>query len=180
MTDVAGGMKVIEVLTESFPDIDFAPAPLLSCAIESKRQMCVHIPADRLVEVMHFLRHDERCRFELLADLAGVDYLDFPDATHRYGVVYTLASLTRGVRLWAKCFADDPDPEIPSVCSVWKGANWPEREVYDLFGVTFTQHPDMRRLLTWDEYEPHPLRKDYPLHGTGERENFEVIGRDAV
>ncbi|MBU0719509.1 MAG: NADH-quinone oxidoreductase subunit C [Planctomycetes bacterium] len=142
--------------------------------------MCVRVPPDRLIEVMRFLRRDARCSFEQLSDLAGVDYRDYPKARDRYGVVYALVSVSKGHRLWVKCFANDPDPEVPTVTGIWKGADWPEREVYDLFGVRFTGHPDLRRILTWDGFEAHPLRKDYPLRGRGERESFEVVKRDSA
>jgi NADH-quinone oxidoreductase subunit C len=163
---------------DAFPDIDFAPAPLLACRKKEGEQLCVRVPADRLIEVMRFLHDDERCRFEQLSDLTCVDYLEFPKARDRYGVTYTLVSITLGHRLWVKCYANDPDPEVPSVTGIWKGADWLEREVYDLFGVGFTEHPDLRRIMTWEGFGAHPLRKDYPLHGRGERENFKVVARE--
>lgn len=144
------------------------------------QQMCLRVPADRLIEVMTFLRNDSRCSFEQLCDLTCVDYLDFPDATDRYGVTYSLLSLTLEQRIWVKCFVNDPEPEVPSVTFIWKGADWQEREVWDLFGVKFTGHYDLRRIMTWEGFEAHPLRKDYPLQGRGEREDFERIGRDSA
>jgi len=130
--------------------------------------------------VMSFLRSDERCSFEQLSDLAGVDYLNFPKAKDRYGVVYSLLSLSKEHRLWVKVFVNDPNPEVPSVVSIWHGATWMEREVWDMFGVRFSDHPDLRRILTWESFEAHPLRKDYPLTGRGEREDFKVISRDSA
>ena len=76
-----------------------------------------------------------------------------------------------------KAFANDPDPELPSVVELWRGADWMEREVYDMYGVRFPGHPDMRRLLMPSEYTGHPLRKDYPLRGYGERHNFPTVTR---
>jgi NADH-quinone oxidoreductase subunit C len=140
-------------------------------------QLCVCVPPDRIVEVMQFLRGDRRCTFEQLCDLTCIDYLDFPKARDRYGVIYSLLSVSKGHRLWVKCFVNDPNPEIPSVTSIWWAADWLEREVYDMFGVRFTGHPDLRRILTWEGFEAHPLRKDYPLHGRGEREDFKVVRR---
>jgi len=169
---------VVDVLVDQFSDIDFAPAPLLECKNKENEQLCVRVPPDRLPEVMRFLHDDERCCFEQLSDLTCVDYLDFLKARDRFGVTYTLASITLGHRLWVKCFVNDPNPEVPSVTSVWKGADWPEREVYDLFGVRFTGHPDLRRIMTWEGFEAHPLRKDYPLRGRGEREDFKVVTRE--
>ena len=171
---------VVDVLVAKFPDIDFAPHPLMASVDHSCEQLCVRLPGDRLLEVMRFLRTDERCSFEQLCDLTCIDYLNFPKARDRYGVIYSLLSITKGHRLWAKCFVNDPSPEVPSVVSIWKGANWLEREVWDMFGVRFTGHPDLRRILTWESFGAHPLRKDYPLRGRGEREDFERITRESA
>ncbi|MDO8632680.1 MAG: NADH-quinone oxidoreductase subunit C [Phycisphaerales bacterium] len=170
----------IAALQAQFPAIDFAPASLLSGCKAGALQMCVRIPPDPLLEVMSFLKADARCRFEQLCDLTCVDYLNFPKARDRFGVTYSLLSLTLGHRLWVKCFVNDPSPEVASVTGVWPGANWMEREVWDMFGVKFTGHPDLRRILTWEGFEAHPLRKDYPLRGRGERENFEKVERDSA
>ena len=169
---------VVDVLTGQFPDIDFAMAPLLAVDRPEDEQVCVRVVPDRLLEVLRFLRDDERCAFEQLCDLTCVDYLDFRKARDRFGVIYSLLSLSLGHRLWVKCFVNDPKPEVPSVTGIWYGADWTEREVYDMFGVVFTGHPDLRRILTWEGFEAHPLRKDYPIRGQGERENFEVVLRE--
>lgn len=162
----------LTALTARFSNVDFHPAPLLP---PDGDQLCLRVAPDRLVEVMTFLKTDSRCRFEQLCDLTCVDYLNFPNAADRYGVTYSLLSLSLEHRLWVKCFANDPNPEVPSVTPVWKGAEWLEREVWDMFGVRFTGHPDLRRILTWEDFKAHPLRKDYPLRGRGEREDFEVV-----
>ena len=141
-------------------------------------QVCVRVAPDRLIEVMRFLYEDDRCRFEQLCDLTCVDYLNFPKSRDRFGVTYSLLSITKGHRLWVKCFVNDPDPEVPSITDIWWGADWLEREVWDMFGVRFSGHPDLRRILTWEEFEAHPLRKDYPLRGRGEREQFPVVQRE--
>ncbi|MBI4718973.1 MAG: NADH-quinone oxidoreductase subunit C [Planctomycetes bacterium] len=146
----------------------------------SHEQWCVRVPPARLLEVMRFLRDDPRCAFEQLCDLTCIDYLNFPKATDRYGVIYSLLSLSREHRLWVKCFVNEPNPEVPSVVSIWNGAVWLEREVWDMFGVRFTGHPDLRRILTWEGFKAHPLRKDYPLRGRGEREDFERITRESA
>jgi len=142
-------------------------------------QMCVRVPRDRLLQVMAFLHDDEGCAFEQLCDLTCIDYMDFPNARDRYGVIYSLLSVSRGHRLWAKCFVNDPSPEVPSVVGIWKGADWLEREVYDLFGVRFAGHPDLRRIVTWEGCDAHPLRKDYPLHGRGEREALRRVTKES-
>ena len=141
-------------------------------------QTCIHVAPDQLLDVMRFLYEDDRCRFEQLCDLTCVDYLNFPNARDRFGVTYCLLSVSLGHRLWLKCYTNDPNPEVPSVTDIWWGADWMEREVYDMFGVKFTGHPDLRRILTWEGFEAHPLRKDYPLHGRGEREDFKVVARE--
>jgi NADH-quinone oxidoreductase subunit C len=134
-------------------------------------------PAD-LAEVLRFCRDEPRLLFEQLIDLTSVDYLNFPGAADRYGVIYSLLSITHGHRLFIKCFVNDPSPSLPSATSIWPGADWMEREVFDMFGIRFEGHPDLRRILTWDGFEAHPLRKDYPLRGKGEREDYEVVRRD--
>jgi NADH-quinone oxidoreductase subunit C len=172
--------KVLAALAERFTGVDFQPAALAKLKDAARQQTCIRIAPERLIEVMRFLHDDERCRFDQLSDLTCVDYLNFPNATDRYGVTYTLLSTRLGHRLWAKCFVNDPDPELPSVTGIWRGANWLEREVWDLFGIKFTGHPDLRRIMTWESFAAHPLRKDYPLRGRGERESYERIGRDSA
>ena len=119
----------------------------------------------------------EECGFDMLAELGGIDYLNYPNATDRYGVVYGLTNTTTGERVFVKAFANDPEPELPSVVELWRGADWMEREVYDMYGVKFAGHPDLRRILMPHEFTAFPLRKDYPLRGYGERHNFPVVTR---
>jgi NADH-quinone oxidoreductase subunit C len=130
----------------------------------------VIVPADRLIDVLKSLK--EQFGFDLLCDLAGIDYLGYPDAADRYAVVYAVTNTRTGDRLFVKTHVNDPDPELPSVVGLWRGAEWMEREVYDLFGVRFAGHPDLRRILMPEGFTEHPLRKDYPLRGRGERHNF--------
>ncbi len=172
--------SIVDILTAKFRDIDFAASPLMPREDQADEQTCVRVPADRLIEVMSFLREDERCSFEQLCDLSGVDYLNFPKARDRFAVVYALLSLSLGHRIWVKCFVNDPDPTVPSVTSIWRGADWMEREAFDLMGITFTGHPDLRRILTWDGFKAHPLRKDYPLRGRGEREDYPVLTTESA
>jgi NADH-quinone oxidoreductase subunit C len=116
--------------------------------------------------------------FDLLVDVSCVDYLEYKGAKHRYGLVYLLASTTTNQRLTVRVFVDDPEPSVRSVVPLWEGANWLEREVWDLFGIRFEGHPDLRRLVMPEQFTAHPLRKDYPLQGRGERHNFPVLTRD--
>ncbi|RMF77965.1 MAG: NADH-quinone oxidoreductase subunit C [Planctomycetota bacterium] len=172
---------VIAALQEEFSDLGFEPRPLLTRADGTgSDQLYVRVPPERLLEVCRFLHDDPRTDMRQLCDLTCVDYLNFPNADDRYGVIYSLLSLRHNHRLWLKVFLNDPDPTVASVTGIWAGANWMEREVYDLFGVTFTGHPDLRRILCPDLITDHPLRKDYPLRGKGEREQFQVVKRDSA
>ena len=172
--------EMVSLLQARFGGEAFEARSLLEKVAHDNGQRYIRVEAGRLIEVMRFLREDPRLLFEQLVDLTCIDYLNFPNAADRYGVIYSLLSLTHGHRLWVKCFVNDPRPEVPSVTSIWKGAEWMEREVFDMFGVVFTGHPDLRRILTWDEFKAHPLRKDYPLRGQGERENYQVVERDTA
>ena len=135
----------------------------------------VHVAPDRLYAVLEFLK--QSCGFDMLVELGGADYLHYLDAKDRYGVWYILLSTAAGGRLIVKTFVNDPDPALPSCFSLWRGADWMEREVYDMYGVVFTGHPDLRRILMPDEFTAFPLRKDYPLRGRGERHNFPYVTR---
>ncbi len=167
---------------------------------EFRDMVTVIVPRDRIVAVCTFLRDDAKLRYDMLADLHGADYLHYPGARHRFAVVYALTSIPNNNRLWLKVFLDpeqetapgtgvrdeeqlergDPGLRIDSVTGVWPGAEWMEREVYDMFGIVFAGHPDLRRILTWNGYGSHPLRKDYPLRGVGERENYKIVTREGA
>ena len=144
-------------------------------------QTSVVVPEPRSYEVLGCLKE---LGFDLLVDVTCVDYLEYRDAKHRYGLVYLLASTATNQRLTVRVFVDDPAssaerwPSVQSVVPLWKSANWLEREVWDLFGIRFTGHPDLRRLVMPEEFSAHPLRKDYPLQGRGVRHNFPVITRE--
>ena len=171
----------VEALKQRFPELGIEARPLVTYADgRASDQLWVRIPPERLLEVMRFLHDDPRTRFEQVAELLGVDYLYYPGAADRFAVIYGLLSLTHNHRLWVKVFVNDPDPQVPSVTSIWRGAEWPEREVYDMFGIQFTGHADLRRILLPQNFKDHPLRKDYPLTGKGEREDFEVVTRETA
>lgn len=133
------------------------------------------IPAESVYVILEYLKTQHQ--FDMLCDIAGIDYLGYPDASDRYGIVYSLTNIESGLRLFVKTFVNDPEPELASVTPLWDGANWMEREVFDMFGVKFVNHPDHRRILLPEEFTSYPLRKDYPLRGYGERHNMEVITR---
>jgi NADH-quinone oxidoreductase subunit C len=122
--------------------------------------MTLEVSPEKIVEVCRSLK-DER-RFVRLADLTAVDW---HPAEPRFEVVYHLHSVERNERLRLKCRLAGDAAEIDSVTSVWRSANWHEREVFDLFGIVFRGHPDLRRIMLPEDWEGHPLRKDYPVYG---------------
>ena len=119
----------------------------------------------------------EQHGFDLLVDITCVDYLNYPGAKDRFGLVYLLAGTVTNQRLTVRAFVNEPEPAVRSVVGLWEGANWLEREVWDMFGIQFEGHPDLRRILMPEEFTAFPLRKDYPLQGLGERHNFPVLKR---
>jgi NADH-quinone oxidoreductase subunit C len=140
---------------------------------EFRGETRVVVPAKSLYEALRLLK--EQWEFDLLVDITCVDYLSYRGAKDRFGLVYLLANSETNERITLRCFVNDPGPSLPSVVSLWEGANWLEREVWDMFGIRFSGHPDLRRILLPEEFTAHPLRKDYPLQGRGERHNFPVI-----
>lgn len=180
-------------LKAAFPDIKLK-------ANQFRDMTTLVVPRENIVAVCKFLRDNDATKYDFLAELNGIDYLNYPGAEHRFAVTYGLTSTTYNNRLWLKVFVDptrdtspgndlpdavveqqgDPGLKVPSVTSVWPGAEWPERETYDMFGIIFTGHPDLRRILTWSGFGSHPLRKDYPVRGIGERENYKIVTRDSA
>lgn len=132
------------------------------------------VPTARVFGVLEFLK---RNGFDMLVEVTAVDYLEYEGATDRFGLVYVVLNTTTGERLIIKTFLNPPELDVPSACPLWAGADWLEREVFDMFGIVFTGHPDLRRILMPEEFTAFPLRKDYPLKGRGERHNFPVITR---
>ena len=126
-----------------------------------REEVTVIVAKKDIYEICQFLDSDPDLQFHFLTDLCGVDL--FPQ-TPRFEVVYLLYSMKNNQRLRLKAKVEESE-SIPSVESIWKAANWAEREVYDIFGISFDKHPDLRRILLWDGYEGHPLRKDFPVKG---------------
>lgn len=124
-------------------------------------ELIAQVRRDGIVRVLAFLRDDPKCRFSVLIDICGVDY---PDREERFDVVYNLLSLHYNRRIRLKLTTDDEKP-VPSSTRLYSAAAWFEREVWDLYGVYFADHPDLRRILTDYGFEGHPLRKDFPLTG---------------
>lgn len=138
-------------------------------------ELTLIVPSKSLLDVAKSLR--DSFHFEQLVDVAGVDYLEYPsirpspareEGKSRFAVVYHLLSHTENQRVRVKCFLDDDWPEVHSLTEIWPSANWFEREAFDLFGIIFKNHPDLRRILTDYGFIGHPFRKDFPLIGTVE------------
>ncbi len=183
----------LQPLKARFPQVKFQVG-------EFRDMVTVVVPRQQIVPVCTYLRDEPTLRYDMLAELNGVDYLNFPGARHRFGVNYGLTSIPYNNRLWLKVFLDptrdttpgidvrdedaiekgDPGLKVDSVCGIWPGAEWMEREVYDMLGVIFVAHPDLRRILTWNGFGSYPLRKDYPLRGIGERENYKIVTREGA
>ncbi len=124
-------------------------------------ELTIEARSDALVKLLTFLRDDQNCQFKLLVDVCGVDH---PDRPQRFDVVYHLLSPRHNQRVRVRVLTDEQTP-VPSVTGVFKSAGWFEREAWDMYGIMFSGHPDLRRLLTDYGFEGHPLRKDFPLTG---------------
>jgi NADH-quinone oxidoreductase subunit C len=188
MTDAAKKVTitnpVFQIVKEAFPDRKFR-------ATEYRGQSTLIVEPADLHAVMAFLKSDPRCAFNFLSDVVGIDYLNYPaPMPGRFAVVYNLMSHSRDDRFFVKThmnpslptdgIVEDPALYVDSVCDLWPGAEWPEREVFDMFGIRFKNHPDLRRILLWEDYPGHPLRKDYPVRGRGEREQYTVVDRTSA
>jgi NADH-quinone oxidoreductase subunit C len=152
----------------SMVDINFSVAklqekfPTAVLAVETFRgEVTVTVPRGEILEISRFLYSDPDLRYQFLTDLCGMDF--FPQKP-RFQVVYLLYSMNNNQRLRLKANVGEEE-SISSVETIWKAANWLEREAFDLFGISFENHSDLRRILLWDGYEGHPLRKDFPVEG---------------
>lgn len=130
---------------------------------EFRGQVSVTVRKERIVEICRYLHDQPELAMDYLVDLCGADYLGKKE--NRFEVVYHLFSMEHRHFLRLKAEVSDRDPSIDSVMPVWVGANWHEREAYDMFGITFKGHPDLRRILLPEDWEGYPLRKDYPVKG---------------
>jgi len=127
---------------------------------EARGQAVLVVPREGLEDALRTLRDHADTQFAQLSDLTAVDYLG---RTPRFEVIYQLYSIALGHRLRVKVPVPEADPVVPSASGVWKSAMWAEREAFDMFGIRFAGHPDLRRILMYPEFEGYPLRKDYPL-----------------
>lgn len=126
-----------------------------------KDELTIYIPPTGVIPVVSFLKLHTAAEYTALSDITAADY---PNRSHRFEVVYNFLSVRHNSRIRVKTYADEATP-VPSICLLYDGANWFEREVYDMFGVFFTNHPDLRRILTDYGFDGHPLRKDFPMTG---------------
>lgn len=124
-------------------------------------ELTLRVAPEHVPEVLKFLKSDARCLFDCFIDIAGADY---PDRNRRFEVVYHLLSPRQNIRIRVKTSTDETTP-VPSVVDIYPAANWFEREAFDLYGILFSDHPDLRRILTDYGFQGHPLRKDFPLTG---------------
>ncbi|HYE18133.1 MAG TPA: NADH-quinone oxidoreductase subunit C [Tepidisphaeraceae bacterium] len=173
---------------------------------EFRDMVTVIVPRERIREICLYLRDDPTLRYDMLFELNAVDYLGFPGADKlpgRFAVNYGLLNVESNQRLWLRVFltptqdtapkgpasmhrdedvvaSGDPGLKVDSVYPVWPSADWMEREAYDMMGIIFVGHPDLRRLFTWNGFGSYPLRKDYPLRGVGEREDYRIVTRDSA
>jgi NADH-quinone oxidoreductase subunit C len=161
-------MSTIERLKQRFSGEGFASS-------QFRDNTRFDIPPADVTGVLTFLKND--CGFDLLVDITAVDLLEYPDARNRFRVFYALANTSTAERIYVRTHLDEPDLTLPSAYPLWRGADWMEREVFDMFGIRFAGHPNLKRILMPEEFTAFPLRKDYPLRGRGERHNFPVITR---
>jgi NADH-quinone oxidoreductase subunit C len=180
MTDVAvetpeaSPAELIEItkIRENFPDA-------IQEVYVFRGDTRITVRRELIAEILQLLRDDPELKYNFFSECLGVDYMDPNEETlilgkpHRFEVVYNLLSFAytdgkqtgRNRRIFIKVGVPEEDPTVPTVTGVYSGANWPEREIYDMFGIRFTGHPDLRRILMSDDWVGHPQRKDYPLGG---------------
>ena len=162
--------RVLEALQKKFPS-----AVLSVTEDEQRGDLSAKVRAKNIVEVAHFLHDDPGMAFDHITDICSADY---PDDLERFEVIYHFLSLPHSTRIRIKARVTEEEPSIGTVTSVWRGADFLEREVYDLMGIRFEGHPDLRRILLPEDYdEGHPLRKDFPAEGRGWRSRFEFLPR---
>ena len=156
--------EIITLLTAAVPNAMFEEAPSVDFAT-------IYVPSDRLVETCRVLRDNDALRYTTIIEVTAADYIP---RTPRFEVVYHLLSISRRARLRIKVRVADGG-SVPTVQGVWKGAGWPEREVWDMFGIVFDGHPDLRRLLMPEDWEGHPARKDYPVQIRKSAQTYEPL-----
>lgn len=157
LDDIAAAVRQALAETEGGPGAD-----AIEQVVIDRGELTLHVVPAQVAAVCQVLRDDPGLRFELCSSVSGVDY---PDQERRLHVVYQLTSLTYRTRIRVETAVSAADPVVPSVTAVYPTADWQEREAYDMFGVLFSDHPNLTRILMPDDWEGHPQRKDYPLGG---------------
>jgi len=153
LPDILKDHAVAAALESALPDA-------ITAGHAERNEPTLWIAPPRIVEVCRYLKDQQK-----FVRLSGITAVDWLPANPRFEVVYLLHSLARNQRLRLKCWIGEAEPEIESVTGVWRTADWYEREVFDMFGVRFRNHPDLTRILMPSDWDGHPLRKDYPVHG---------------
>ena len=146
---------VVQKLKEHFPDTNFE-------STDYRDELTIKFPKEIVVDVCSFLKSDPDLEYNFCEDITAIDWAKRKD---RFTVVYQIYSFKNNFRLRLKADVDESDCSIDSVTSVWKAANWQEREAYDMYGIKFNNHPDLRRMYMPEDFEYYPLRKDFPLMG---------------
>ncbi len=146
---------VLQKLKEKFPQVNFVDTVY-------REELTITLPKENIVEVCGFIKTDPDLEFVYCEDITAVDWAK---RTNRFTVVYHIFSLKHNFRICLKAEVDEKDCNIDSVSSIWKAANWQERETYDMYGIKFNNHPDLRRMYMPEDFEYYPLRKDFPLMG---------------
>lgn len=155
-----------ERVERTYQDIKREMGDAVEDVIPSLDDMCAFfVKRTEIVKALKFLKEHAEGMFDMLTDLTAVDWLPKPEKGYRYEVVYHLCSTTNNHRIRIKVRVTEEEMSAPTVTGVYLGANWMEREVFDMFGISFDNHPDLRRILTWEGFEGHPLRKDFPTRG---------------
>ncbi|MBX2975453.1 MAG: NADH-quinone oxidoreductase subunit C [Ignavibacteriaceae bacterium] len=147
--------KVIQQLNSQFPEMKLETT-------DFRGDFCIKFSPDNLLMICEFLKNNDQLKFLLCEDITAIDWAS---RTNRFTMVYHLFSLKNKFRLRLKTDVDDSTTSIESVSSIWRTANWQEREVYDMYGINFLNHPDLRRMYMPEEFEYHPLRKEFPVMG---------------
>lgn len=140
-----------------------------------RNELTLVVKKEYITEIARFLKEDKELDFSFLSDLCGVDRIETDNV---FEVVYHLYSIQKNHRVRLKSPLPSKEPRISTVTNVWKTANWHEREAYDMFGIIFDGHPDLRKILTPDEFEGHPLRKDYPVDGRQPSSLYDIYRKD--
>jgi NADH-quinone oxidoreductase subunit C len=153
---ISSPLDPVEALQAAMPDV------VQEVKVFRDETTIVVKPAD-IVTVARYLRDTAGLVYNFLSDISAVDYYPDYNRPERFGISYHLLSMLYNRRIRVKVYVPEEEPEVPTMTAVWPGANWLEREIFDMMGITFTDHPDMRRLLMPDDWDGHPHRRDYPL-----------------